>query len=81
MTACTTGKKRYLTEAMAEEALFQTFDSRHGRGPVAVYLCRDCGDWHLTSQGKINAKLEERIKNGSLKRQQDAEWWERQFRR
>jgi hypothetical protein len=81
MAGCVSGKRMYLSEALAEEALFQAFDARNTRGPTGVYLCEDCRQWHLTSQGPMNLRLKVRLDDGSLRRQHDAEWWERHLRR
>ena len=54
----------YPTESIAEEALISawiTYQYTHGNGPIGVYLCEDCGSYHLTSKGTINNKLQEAI--------------------
>jgi hypothetical protein len=77
MLKCPTGKRVYLTEAMAEDALIDAH-SRHqyaGTGPIAVYQCEDCGYYHFTSKGEMNKKLAEQITGGKIKRQQEANQW------
>jgi len=77
MLKCPTGKRVYLTEAMAEDALIDAH-SRHqyaGTGPIAVYQCEDCGYYHFTSRGEMNKKLAEQIASGKIKRQQEANQW------
>jgi len=77
MIKCPTGKRVYLTEALAEDALIDAH-SRHdyaGTGPVAVYACEECGYYHFTSKGKMNEKLAQQIANGKLKRLQEANRW------
>lgn len=79
--SCATGKREYLTEVLAEDALLETrtrnTDDRGG--PVAVYRCEDCGQWHLTSKGPVNARLAEYIRSGKLKRNQAGEDWRRKL--
>jgi hypothetical protein len=77
MLKCSTGKRIYITESLAEDALIDAH-SRHqyaGTGPVAVYQCEECGYYHFTSKGEMNKKLAEQIANGKIKRQQEANQW------
>jgi hypothetical protein len=77
MLNCSSGKRIYLTESLAEDALIDTH-SRHqyvGTGPVAVYQCEDCDYYHFTSKGKMNEKLAQLIASGKIKRQQEANQW------
>lgn len=78
MAGCVTGKKMYATKELAEQALIQAWvknDYPQGKGPVAVYLCNDCRQFHLTSSGPMNSSLEEFIKQGKLKLQKEADYW------
>jgi hypothetical protein len=77
MIKCSTGKKVYLSEALAENALIDAHSSNHyaGTGPVAIYRCEDCGYYHFTSKGKMNEKLAQQIASGKIKRQQEANQW------
>jgi hypothetical protein len=77
MLKCPTGKRVYVTEAFAVDALIDAH-SRHqytGTGPIAVYQCEDCGYFHFTSKGKMNEKLAAQISSGKIKRQQEAYQW------
>jgi len=77
MLKCPTGKRVYVTESLAEDALIDVH-SRHqyaGTGPIAVYLCEECGYFHFTSKGKMNEKLAQQIASGKTKRQQEANQW------
>lgn len=79
--ACPSGKRQYGTEALAEDGLLEArtrFGDEKG-GPVAVYQCEDCGQWHLTSRGAMNARLAEYIRSGKLKRNQEGEHWRRKL--
>lgn len=54
MEKCVTGKTIFESKELAEEALVQNHirnNHREGSGPVNVYQCRDCFNWHFTSQG------------------------------
>ncbi|RAW00290.1 hypothetical protein [Pseudochryseolinea flava] len=80
---CSTGKKIYATEQMAEDGLIETwvrFKVGAGSGPIAVYKCDDCGYYHLTSRGPMNSKLSEQIKNGKIQKQTDISLWEDKFK-
>jgi len=77
MIKCPTGKRVYLTETLAEDALIDAH-SRHqyaGTGPLAVYQCQECGYYHFTSKGKMNEKLAQQMASGKIKRQQEANQW------
>jgi hypothetical protein len=77
MIKCPTGKRIYVTESLAEDALIDAH-SRHqysGTGPIAIYQCEECGYYHFTSKGEMNKKLAEQIASGKIKRQQEANQW------
>ena len=79
MSTCVSGKKIYLNEAIAIEALIGAhtrFNYRQGNGPVAVYQCEDCDNYHLTSKGPMNDRLAELINDGKINRQKEADQWE-----
>lgn len=75
--SCPTGKRQYSTQSLAEDALIEsrTLHGDEKSGPVSVYRCEDCGQWHLTSKGTMNARLAEYIKSGKLKLNQEANRW------
>jgi len=80
---CVTGKKRYSSLNIAEDALIEAhtrFYFAAGSGPVAVYQCEDCGSYHFTSKGKMNERLEEQLKNGKIQRQKEANQWLDKFK-
>ena len=71
MQACSSGKRSYLSEAIAIEALIEAhihFDYRKQSGPIAVYPCDECGQFHLTSTGAMNQKLDQALKDGTLQK-------------
>lgn len=78
------GKRSYLSQELAEEALiaaWTAFDYSEGHGPVAVYLCEDCGSYHLTSRGPMNERLASAIAGGEIGREKQAEKWTQRIRR
>ncbi len=78
MKPCPTTKKMYPSLEIAEDALIEArtqFDYKPNQGPVGVYLCDDCGYYHLTSQGKMNEKLATQLKDGKIKLQKEANQW------
>jgi hypothetical protein len=78
MIKCVTGKKVYQREELAEEALIGAhtrFDYKTGQGPIAVYKCADCGQYHLTSRGPMNNKLQQQLNTGEINRQKRADNW------
>lgn len=83
MLKCTTGKRVYQTEILAEDALIDahSHNAYAGTGPVAVYQCEECGYYHFTSKGKMNEKLAQQIASGKIKLQRQANQWERKFRK
>lgn len=84
MKGCTTGKRMYVTQTLAEDALLEAHTRglfSAGQGPVAVYLCQQCGGYHLTSKGPVNERLAQALSDGSLRRMQEAAAWERKLRR
>lgn len=81
MLRCVTGKKVYATEMMAEDALIEShirFQYTH-QGPIAVYHCDDCGYFHFTSQGAMNVRLQQALKDGTITRQKQAAHWEQKL--
>jgi hypothetical protein len=84
MKTCVSGKKSYPTNEIAEEALIEAQSQyNYGRttGPVAVYLCEDCGHYHLTSQGQMNDRLAQHLKEGKIQRNREASKWEAKWKR
>lgn len=78
MSACATNKKSYPTKEIAEEALIEArtqYDFGRREGPVAVYLCEECGAYHLTSKGVMNEKLKQYLADGKISLQKEANHW------
>lgn len=80
---CASGKRVYVREDLAEDALIEAwvhFDFSAGKGPVGVYRCEDCGNYHLTSSGAMNDKLDKALRDGTIGKLREAFKWERKFR-
>lgn len=78
MIKCVSNKKPYPSKEIAEDALIEAhtnFEYARGSGPIAVYLCEDCGYYHLTSHGQMNEKLASLLKDGKIQRQKEANQW------
>jgi hypothetical protein len=81
---CVSGKRMFLTEQLAVDALIEAYirynHSSRQQGAIAVYRCDDCGQYHLTSRGPMNEKLQAAISDGTIKRQQEANYWLDKFK-
>lgn len=78
MQRCISHKKMYPSQQVAEDVLIEArtrYDYAPGHGPVAVYLCEDCGQYHLTSQGPMNEKLAQYLREGKIDLQKEADRW------
>lgn len=78
MDRCSSGKRMYATQDIAEDVLIETwtrFDFTPQNGPLAVYLCDDCGQYHLTSRGPMNERLSKALADGKIQRQKEADRW------
>ncbi len=84
MKKCVTGKRLYHSQQLAEDALIEShihFEHRAGGGPVAVYLCDECGEYHLTSRGPMDERLSKLLADGTIKKQKEASQWQSKFRK
>ncbi len=84
MQTCPTHKRCHATHELAEEALIGAHIAyNYGKGsrPVAVYKCDQCGQYHLTSQGEVNSRLQKMLDEGEIQKQKEANWWEGKFRK
>lgn len=84
MSNCSSGKRSYLSESLAEEALIGAHINYHytkGQGPIGIYQCELCGQYHLTSKGNMNQRLEKALQGGTIKKGRDANWWENQSKK
>jgi hypothetical protein len=84
MSACVTGKKMYDSKEIAEDVLIEAwtrYDYAPGNGPVAVYQCRDCGRFHLTSSGEMNPRLAQLLSDGTIRLQKEASHWQDKWKK
>lgn len=79
---CITGKRSFADEELALEALIQHHiinDYPPNQGPINVYECSECGNWHFTSKGTNKILDNPDIKN-RIKKERIANQWERRLR-
>lgn len=84
MIKCVSRKKEYPSLEIAEDALIEArthYEFGAQGGPVAVYCCDDCGNYHLTSRGPMNAKLESFIRDGKMKLHKEGNRWIEKLKR
>jgi ABC-type ATPase with predicted acetyltransferase domain len=84
MRTCVSGKRAYTDQLVAEEALIEAniqYDYTRGNGPVAVYQCDYCGQFHLTSRGPANERLTSLIKEGKLAAMKQSSRWTAKFKK
>lgn len=84
MIKCVSHKKTYPSLEIAEDALIEArthYEYGKSGGPVAVYQCDDCGFFHLTSKGVMNARLERLIREGKISREREANQWMKRLKR
>jgi hypothetical protein len=78
MAGCISGKSIFQSKELAEEALIQNHirnNHREGSGPINVYECRDCLNWHFTSNGNVSPLLlDSEIKKRIAKERTALEW-------
>ncbi|MEX2231861.1 MAG: hypothetical protein WD824_06860 [Cyclobacteriaceae bacterium] len=78
MDRCSSGKRMYSSQQVAEDVLIESwtrFDYTANNGPVSVYQCEDCGQFHLTSKGSMNERLSKALAEGGIRRQKEANRW------
>ena len=78
--SCSTSKNGYNSEEEAQEALIRSH-IRFTKAANSYYLCTDCGEYHLTSQGEQHKLLKDREVQERIKREQLSQEWEGRFRR
>ena len=71
---CPTGKNGYYSENEAQEALIRS-NIRFFQAAKNYYQCRDCGEYHLTSQGDFNTLLNDPEVRARIKREQQEQEW------
>ena len=74
----------YASAEIAEDVLIEAwtrYDYNNSTGPISVYRCDDCGNFHLSSKGPMNEKLARALAEGKIRHQKEARKWEERFRR
>lgn len=80
---CSSGKTAYHSESLALEALEELWSRasfRKGEGPVTVYLCEECAQYHFTSKGTVHERLSDLLNSGRLDRLRESAKWEEKFK-
>ena len=79
-----TRKRSFESREIAEEALRHHHTRQFhadDQGPVNVYECDHCGQWHFTSKGPVHQLLQDASFKDHMKREREAFHWERRLRR
>jgi hypothetical protein len=74
----------YFSQTLAEDALLEAWIRNHyktGQGPVNVYSCDDCGNFHFTSKSAMNERLKGALDNGQIEKSRRAFDLENKLRR
>lgn len=83
MNTCVSGKRSYASQNIALEALIQNRIRNkyvEGQGPVNVYACEECGQWHFTSRGNMATKLNDPEVRRRIDLEGEAFDWEQKLR-
>ena len=78
-----TKKVSYETELLALKALIQNHIKnfhRQGDGPINIYQCDHCNNWHFTSRGNKHSDLDSPEMTKEIKKEQLGDYWERRLR-
>ena len=74
---CPSGKRIYHSKQLAEDALLELWsknDYKHG-GPINIYQCEDCGNFHMTSKGLVNNRLAQYLSDNRSRIDKEANRW------
>jgi len=80
---CTSGKRCFEEEFLALEALIQNHiinDYPDGDGPLNIYKCTECANWHFTSKGLPHDVLTDPEMIARIMKEKRANYWERKLR-
>ena len=84
MSRCISGKRVYASQEIAEDVLIEAwtrYEYNNNTGPISVYKCDDCGNYHLTSRGPMNERLAKALADGKIRQQKEARRLEDRFRK
>jgi hypothetical protein len=80
---CSSGKRAFESKFLAEEGLIQHHirnDFKKGEGPINVYECMKCGNWHFTSKGSEHELFEDESIVKRIQSDRLGYLWERKIR-
>ncbi len=80
---CVTGKNAHESEKLALDSLIQNHirhNHRKGSGPINVYQCHECGQWHFTSKGSVTEVLKDPEVIKSMQKERKLGEWENEWR-
>ncbi len=83
LSSCTSGKRSFSSLELAEEALIQHHvrnDYKHGEGPINVYQCEYCNEWHFTSKGSKHDLFDDSEVQKRIETERRAFQWEQKLR-
>ena len=81
---CSSGKKCFISQEEAEISLLEyrsEANFRIGSGPINVYECHICEQWHFTSKGKPSHLLKENVEHFKKSGNSEARFWEDKLKR
>lgn len=77
---CVTGKNGYYAEAEVQEALIRS-QINFIQGAINYYVCNECGEFHLTSQGERHPLLSDDEVQLRIKQERLSQDWEGRLRK
>ena len=78
MNSC--GKRSYISENLALEALVGAKIAYPNSNVKTVYKCNDCGDWHITSKGNLHPKIANLKDSKKMDKLVEAAYWEHKLK-
>lgn len=78
-----TRKRSFSDEALALNALLQNQSNNFHKeeaGPINIYECMHCHDWHFTSKGERHPDLDQSELSEMMSKERLANHWERKLR-
>jgi hypothetical protein len=79
---CISGKNQFESEDLAKEALIQNriyHNHREGSGPINIYECPDCNEWHFTSKGETAKFLQQQEVKERIEKEKKLNEWKERF--
>ena len=73
-------KRAYFSESIAIDALIEARTRFESNTATTVYLCDDCGQWHLTSRGELHPDLARQIQDKNFNREKEAHHWQKKMK-